>query len=201
MALLWKHPFTAVVAGPTGCGKTSFVTKFVKYASEVMYRPPLKIIWCYGTYQQAFETLSNKVVFHEGIPDLNMLEKDSLLILDDLMHEKDDRVDKIFTKYSHHRDVSVMFLTQNIFHKGARTMTLNSHYLVLFKNPRDAAQITYLARQMFPGKSKYMLEAFNDATKNPYTYLVVDLKADTDDAYRLRSGIFPDEDNFVYLPK
>lgn len=202
MALCWKHPFTAVVAGPTECGKTSFVIKFLKYAHEVMLPPPVKIIWCYGTYQEVFETLSNRVVFHEGVPDLHMLENGSLMILDDLMYEnKDDRIDKIFTKYSHHRGVSVMFLTQNIFHKDARTMTLNSHYLVLFKNPRDAAQISYLARQMFPGKSKYMLEAFKDSTAKPYTYLVVDLKADTDDAHRLRSGIFPDEDNFVYLHK
>ena len=69
-----------------------------------------------------------------------------------------------------------MFLTQNIFHKSARTKTLNSHYLALFKNPRDATQITYLARHMYPTKPKFMIETFADATKDPYIYLVVDLK-------------------------
>ena len=142
------------------------------------------------------------VKFHEGIPDINELQSGSLLVLDDLMHEsKDDRVSKIFTKHSHHRNISVLFLTQNLFHKSGRTMTLNCHYLVLFKNPRDATQIAYLARQMFPGRSKYMLDAFKDATVKPYSYLVVDLRADTDDAHRLRSGIFPDEDNYVYVYK
>ena len=95
----------------------------------------------------------------------------------------------------------MIFITQNLFHKNVRTMTLNSHYLVLFKNPRDATQIAYLARQMFPGRYKYMMDAFNDATSKPYTYLVVDLRADTDDSHRLRSGIFPDEHNYVYLSK
>ena len=66
-------------------------------------------------------------------------------------------------------DVSVMFLTQNIFHKKAKTMTLNAHYLVLFKNPRDASQLTYLARQMYPSKPKFMIDAFADATSEPYT--------------------------------
>jgi hypothetical protein len=200
MALEWKHPFTAIVAGPTGCGKTSFVLKFVEHAAQVVVPAPSHILWCYGTYQDIFHKVSN-VDFHEGIPDINDIQKGSLVILDDLMHEADDRVNKIFTKYSHHKDVSVMFLTQNIFHKNARTMTLNSHYLVLFKNPRDAAQISFLARQIFPSKPKFMMEAFADATSKPFTYLVVDLKADTEDNLRLRSGIFPEELNYAYLPK
>jgi hypothetical protein len=200
MALVWKHPFTAVVSGPTGCGKTSFVLKFIAYANQVIDPPPKHIVWCYGTYQDIFNTVEN-VEFHDGIPQVELLQKKSLLILDDLMHEADDRINKIFTKYSHHKDISVMFLTQNLFHKDARTITLNSHYLVIFKNPRDASQVAYLARQMFPGRPKYMVDAFTDATTKPYNYLVVDLKADTDDKHRLRSGIFPDDDNFVYLPK
>ena len=200
MALEWRHPFTSVIAGPSSCGKTSFVVKFIGYASRIMNPPPTSITWCYGSYQTAFDSLPN-VKFVEGIPDINQIERGSLLVLDDLMHEADERVNKIFTKYSHHRNISVMFMTQNLFHKNARTITLNAHYLVLFKNPRDMAQIAHLARQMFPGKSKYMLDAFNDATLKPYSYLVVDLRADTDDAHRLRSGVFPDEINYVYISK
>jgi len=201
MALIWQHPFTAIVAGPTGCGKTRFVTRFIKHVNEVVEPRVAHIIWCYGTYQDAFKEVAGNVEFHEGIPDVNELRRGSLLILDDLMHEADDRVNKIYTKYSHHNNISVMFLTQNLFFKSARTMTLNSHYLVLFKNPRDATQITYLARQMYPTKPKMLTEAFADATLQPYTYLVIDLRADTDDKLRLRSGIFPDEQNFAYISK
>jgi hypothetical protein len=200
MALEWKHPFTAIVAGPTGCGKTFFLLDFIKHANEVVKPQPTQILWCYGTYQTVFDTIQG-VEFHDGIPDVSQLQRGTLLILDDLMHEAGDKVDKIFTKYSHHKDVSVMFLTQNIFHKGARTMTLNSHYLVLFKNPRDVSQISFLARQMFPTKSKFMLDAFADATSKPFTYMVVDLKADADERHRLRSGIFPNQPNYVYLPR
>lgn len=200
MALIWKHPFTAVVAGPSSCGKTSFLIEFLKHAPNVIQPPPNSILWCYGTYQNIFNTLEH-VKFREGIPAPNELEKGSLLILDDLMHESDERVDKIFTKYSHHNDVSVIFLAQNLFHKNMRTLTLNSQYIVLFKNPRDSAQIAHLARQMFPGKSKYMLEAFKDATLIPYRYLVLDLRVDTDEAHRLKSGIFPNEPNYVYVSK
>jgi len=31
--------------------------------------------------------------------------------------------------------------------------------LVVFKNPRDASQITHLAKQMYPGKLKYVQES------------------------------------------
>ena len=143
-----------------------------------------------------------QVEFHEGLPDLAQLTSRTLLIIDDLMSEADQRVTDIFTKHSHHRDVSVMFLTQNLFYKGARTISLNAHYLVLFKNPRDASQITFLARQIFPLKSKFMIEAYEDATSSPYSYLVIDLKPTTDDKMRLRSGVFPDDDaHYAYTPK
>ena len=151
-------------------------------------------------YQQVFDEMQN-VEFHEGLPESDMLRPGTQLIVDDLMHEADKRIDKIFTKHCHHNGVSIIFLTQNLFHKDARTMTLNAQYLILFKNPRDKTQITYLARQMYPGRSKFVTEAFEDATAKPYTYLVVDLRADTDDKQRLRSGIFPDEENYAYVPR
>ena len=80
-------------------------------------------------------------------------------------------------------------------------MNLNSHYIVLFKNPRDMAQITYLSRQMYSGKKNFLTDAFQDATSHPYGYLFLDLKADTDDELRVRTNIFPGETTFVYCPK
>ena len=58
-------------------------------------------------------------------------------------------------------------------------MSLNCHYLVLFKSPRDSSQVNHLAKQMYPGHVKYMQEAFQDATKRPYGYLLCDLKPET----------------------
>jgi hypothetical protein len=201
MALLFKHPFSSVVSGPSGSGKSTFVLKFIQYAHQIVQPPPERIVWAYGVYQPLSEKMSN-VFFIDGIPDIKDLRANDLLILDDLMSESnDERVSKLFTKHSHHLKISVMFITQNFFHKNLRNLTLNSHYLILFRNPRDAAQIAHLARQMYPGKSKFFLQAFSDATQNPFTYLVVDLKADTPDEQRLRSGIFPDEHNYCYVPK
>ncbi len=200
----WQHPFSCIVSGPSGCGKTQFTLRFIDHL-EHMVRPTIdKVLWCYGIYQEIFDKYS-KVHFHEGLPDLNVFDgKDkTLLILDDLMSETDERVTKIFTKLSHHRNVSVLYLTQNLFYKGkhTRTISLNAHYMVLFKNVRDTTQIANLARQMFPGQSNFMMEAFRDATLVPFGYLLIDFKPDTDERCRLRTNIFPGETQYVYIRK
>jgi len=73
--------------------------------------------------------------------------------------------------------------------------------LILFKNVRDTTQVATLARQMFPGQSHFMLDAFRDATSSPFGYLLVVLRPDTDERCRLRTNIFPGETHYVYVRK
>jgi len=146
------HPFTAVVAGPTGCGKSAWVLRLIDNAREIIYTPPSSIHYCYGEYQPIFNKYP-QVQLHEGLPELGSETLDSreptLMIVDDLMSETKQLVADIFTKLSHHRNISILYLSQNVFDKNeyVRTITLNAHYLVLFKNSRDAGQF---ARQMYP---------------------------------------------------
>jgi len=71
----------------------------------------------------------------------------TLLIIEDLLSETNQLVSDIFTKISHHRNISVINMTQNVFDKNkfATTISLNAHYLVLFKNPGDANQFDVLS--------------------------------------------------------
>jgi len=196
----FRHPFTAILAGPTGCGKTQFTFRFIREVSTLMSPEPEKIMYCYGEYQNLFSQYPN-VEFNQGLPDVTQFDgqKRILLILDDLMSESGDDVEKIFTKFSHHRNISIMYLSQNLFYKSKqnRTMSLNAHYLVIFKNPRDSNQLA----GMYAGKEKFLIEAFGDATRHPYGYLLIDLKPDTDDKIRIRTQIFSDETQVVYVKK
>ena len=144
------HPFTCIVSGPTGSGKSVFTLKLIEHAREVISPPPERILCCYGEYQQIFDN-DSRVEFHDGLPEVSYFDgkKRTLLVLDDLMTSTDARVGDIFTKISHHRNLSVVYLTQNLFYKNnqTRTLSLNSHYIVLFKNVRDATQVANLARQ------------------------------------------------------
>lgn len=183
-----------MVVGPSGCGKTEFIKRFLSNVRWIIDPPPRLIIWHYGAYQPWFREYANSVQFIRGIPvNSEKLDKNvpKLLIVDDLMHEANEDMEKLFTKYSHHTNTSVVYLTQNLFQKGSRTMSLNSNYFVLFRNLRDKTQIDILNKQMFPGKKGFLTDAINKATeKDPYSYIVLDMKPDTHDDIRVRSKIF-----------
>ena len=205
--LALRHPFTAIISGPTQCGKSTFVLKLIRNASTMIDPPPQDIIYCYTEYQPAFMAPGlESVEFHEGLPDISPFDgrRTTLLVIDDLMDEAGENESKIFTKISHHRKVSVVFLRQNLFHKNKymRTMSLNTHYMVLFKNPRDVTQFDTLARQMYSTSWKFAVEAYKDATtSSSHGYLLIDFKSDTDESLRLRTNVFPGEWTYVYIRK
>ena len=207
-----KHPFGAVFAGPTCCGKTFLLRKILERGDEIINVNFDRILWCHGMVQSAhdemMQTIDN-IEFIEGLPcDLETKidpSQKTLVVIDDLMSElaNDKRLANLFTKGIHHMNLSCVFIVQNMFCHGKelRNVSLNAHYLVIFKSPRDSSQITHLAKQMFPGNVKFMQEAFNDATAKPYGFLLCDLKPDTPDDFRLRTNLFPDERQYAYVKK
>jgi hypothetical protein len=78
---------------------------------------------------------------------------------------KDKRIADLFTEGSHHRNLSIIYIVQNIFHQGKemRNISLNAHYIVLFKSPREKQQISILARQINPGKVQEFMRSYEDA--------------------------------------
>merc|ERR1712035_110494 len=100
--------------------------------------------------------------------------------MDDMMDGVvgDSKMMKVFTERSHHQNISVIFMTQNIFHPGktARTISLNTQYMVLFENARDRQQIKTLAKQMYPEKWMSFMDRFRKETAKPYGRMIVDLR-------------------------
>ena len=203
------HPFTCMVAGMTGSGKTVWVQSLLQQVQTVIDQPPERIIWCYSQWQPAYTQLLMMIPtieFVKGIPE--SLEDDSyldvnkrnLIVIDDQMIEagKDNRIVNLFTRGSHHRNLSVIYIVQNLFHqgKGNRSISLNSHYLVLFKNPRDKLQILTLAKQMYPSETAWFIKEYEEAVRRPYGYLFVDLRSTTTDRCRLRTNVLPGEERF-----
>ena len=194
------------MVGPTGCGKTSLVRSVID--TKIIQPIPAQILWLYAEDQPLYKSLGQNVCFFKGIPEDLETHFDGkqpcLVVIDDLMTKlhSDERLTRLFSVGSHHKNLSVIFIIHNLFHQGKemRNLSLNSHYIVLFKNPRDKLQISTLARQMYPGNPKFLTEAFHDATKNPFGYLMLDLKPSTDDKYRIRTGILPKDIQYVYMP-
>lgn len=203
--MLLQHPFTAIVVGPTKVGKTEWTKKLVAHAHSLINPPPDEIIWCYTEWQPGYASLNNKVEFRDCLPSFADLKSSSqkrkLLILDDFMDtmKNDDRVTQLFTRGAHHWNVSCVHICQALFFGGLRTARINTHYLVLMKSPADKLQICNLAKQMYPGKTKYFMEAYQDAITAPFGYLFVDSSPSTPEEFRLRTSIFPGETQYVYV--
>ena len=206
----FNHPTTIMIAGPTFSGKTTFVRRMLH--DHMIDPAPQRIIWIYKEKGDESEFAQLKQEFPQveflsklDIGRLDNLDarENNLVILDDVMSEAGDskEVAKIFTQGAHHRNMTVVFLVQNVFQqaKQMRTISLNTHYLVLYKNPRDQSQIRVLSYQMFPGKKNFLVDAYSDATKTPHSYLLVDLHPETPDQYRVRSKKFPGDDLTGYV--
>ena len=100
---------------------------------------------------------------HDSYFDVN---KRNLIVFDDQMIDAggDKLIVNLVTRCSHHRNLSVIYIVQNLFHqeKGSRSISLNSHYLVLFKNPRVKLQIVTLAKQMYPGQTHSFIQRYKE---------------------------------------
>lgn len=198
----WAHPFTSVITGPTGSGKSVFVRRFIDNIQHMTLPQPDRIWWSYDVQQPLYSGMNN-VEFIRGLPDIESLnpEEKHLIVIDDQMDNITQAIADLFTKYSHHRSISIMLIVQNLFNKNKhhRTISLNTHYMVVFKNPRDTSQIMTLGQQMFPGRSKYFLESYEAAVRKPHGYMLIDMRQDTPEILRLRTNIFPGEEQIAMV--
>ena len=100
------------------------------------------------------------------------LWEQNLIVFDDLMIDasKDKRIVNLFTRGSHHRNLSEIYTVQNLFHqgKGSRSISLNGHYLLLFKNPRDKLQNLILAKPMYPGQTYFFFKSVRRGCKKTF---------------------------------
>ena len=219
----WKYesvmPFkpcsSFVVSGATKSGKTWWVYRLLRERVGMFVpNPPSSILYCYSVYQPLFDdmkmTFGDDIRFVEGLPsseDVDNLTSDGrhhVIILDDVMQKvvQSPEMALLFTQGCHHKNLSVIFITQNLFAQGksSRNIALNTTYVVLLKNVRDASQATLLGRQLYPGKTDGFMRAYTEIMMELRGYLIIDLAPDTPDEMRLRTRVFIGEDPIVYAP-
>ena len=193
-------PATIILSGTTSSGKSTWIERFLQ--QNMFDVKPDKIYYCYGVYQKKFEDMPH-VNFIHGLPDSFTQfhgSRHNLIIIDDLQDEvaNSKAVEQLFTRESHHRNLSVVYINQNLFYQGkhSRTIALNTHYTILFRNPRANSQLRILRSQT---GLKHLDEAYNDVMKhNRFGYLVIDLSPYSKTEYKLRTQIFPHEDLIIY---
>lgn len=208
---LLSTPFTCILVGPSCSGKTVLLKKLIdrnKFAHS-------KLILFYQTWQTIYEEFPPKTEFfrfwlektnseksHEGgevfelenliknVTNNGHLENVTLIFDDGLsLATKTYVMHEVFSRISHHYRINVFLIIQSLFEPNLRTIVRNCNYLFLFKCVRDASQVRHIAFQMHPNKrlAHKMIEAFEEATKTPFSALLIDFKPDTLNYLRLKT--------------
>ena len=95
------------------------------------------------------------------------------------------------------QNISVIFMTQDLFQKKCKVDRNNSHYIVLMRAPNAALQIRKLGVQLFHTQFEYFMEEYRLATANKYGYLVIDLSFTAKPIMMLRTNIFKEADENI----
>jgi hypothetical protein len=208
----FKHPCNTLVVGMTGSGKTQLIRRLLKHFEILFHnldKKEINVLWAYGQWHSLIDIrLKDNInlIYFEGIPNEDQIikTKPDIIVIDDLLNEMSNNKDfeNLFIKKSHHLNISVIFSIQNLFYnaKNMRTISLNCHYIILMKNPRDKTQVMHLAKQIYPSDTKFITEAYNKATEAAYGYIKIDLTPDTPENLRIQSRITPEENLNIFSP-
>ena len=97
----------------------------------------------------------------------------------------------LFTQ-GRHRNASVILLLQNAFPKGKHNTSIsrNAQYMVFLKCPADRRRIGIMAETIFDKQKPLFMEIYNEITVKPFSYVLIDNKADTAVHRQIINGVF-----------
>lgn len=209
MTLQLETPFTLIVSGPSSSGKTSWTCHLLNNLNYMVDKPIHKIVWCYAE-ENAVRSVQKCVdprlplKFNKGIPDnfTNDENRSILYVIDDLMLESyTKQICSLFTRGSHHNNLSIILINQNVFHgsRYCRDISLNAKYMCIFHSPRDGNQFRYLAQQILPEAASSLYNVYKSITQEkPFSYLFIDLTQKAHHLLRFRTNIFDKNHSVVY---
>ena len=129
--LKFKLPFGMIISGPSSSGKSTFLTKLISQAFDLIDPKPISILYCYGEMCSIVPEIQRSGVnVYGGVPTEEIIKrypKPLLLILDDLLLTIDEKyLSELFTKKSHHQNFAIIFVTQNLFEKKIKVARQNA---------------------------------------------------------------------------
>lgn len=200
---------THLLVGPSASGKTFRMSQILRLKNVIIEEGASikNVVFCYAAWQPEYQKLKehgfvtkwvDKMPTNDEFISLTQPFMDkggSICVIDDFMSEINKELDEIVRVTSRHMKTSTFILFQSLFptHKLARQISLNVKFLHIHKNPRENAQIQYLARQLLPQDPKWIVEAYHEATKQPYSCFLIDLTQERESHLRFRSHYLPSE--------
>jgi hypothetical protein len=185
MPIKFQASRNTIVHGASGAGKTEFILEVIR--QRLVHPWPANVYYMFGVEQDFMREWNNvesqPIKFIKGL-DFSQMDtsQPSLLCIDDLiLSGKNKEVAEIFVLGSHHKQISVFYLTQNLFPKCPlfRLMSSNSHYLLSFHSQRNTRQVHTLARQIYTGKNvDRIMNAYLKASQRPRGFILLTFAPD-----------------------
>lgn len=208
-SLRFPRGATHLMVGPSASGKTFRTAQILRLKNAIIEggRDVKNVIFCYAAWQPIYQALKedgvvtkwiNKMPTNDEFISLTESYRNrggSICVIDDFMSGINKDLDEIVRVTSRHMNTSTFILFQSLFppHKLARQISLNVKFLHVHKNPRENAQIQYLARQIMPQNSKWIVQSYHEATKHPFSCFLIDLTQQRESHLRFRSNYLPNE--------
>ena len=216
------HPFSLIVSGPSLIGKTTLVYKLLRQAKEIVHqidggeRGFDFIIVLYQSSQPLYHEMQRNLsipvqLFEKTLPTSleDLIRKAGarrpLLIIDDgITSENQSLVADLFTRLSHHLNVSVILICQSLFDAKQPTLRLchrNAKYLIIFPCIRDMSMFRNLVYQMNTDKKKarQILQAIEKEFQRPHGYVLIDFHPLTPAAMRFKTNILRESAPYTVL--
>lgn len=193
--------FKIFACGPSRCGKTCFIIDIIQNLQNIAKVPPKKIVYIYKVWQQKFEELQESGLVEQFVPDQNNLVAKlkklsnmdgTLIVFDDLINSSNlQEIANLFVVDGRHSNYSLIFLSQRMFvnNESFRQISNNCDYFAVFKNPRNSSEVRVLAQQLTPG-SLELIDIYSKATKDPFSYLFINLTQECDESVKYLSHLF-----------
>lgn len=208
MELAWQT--TMLIVASSGRGKTSLTRAIVRERNKIFNVNSRMVLWCYNAIESVPPDLQrgDDVVLHQGLPSMEEVRQyktlKPLIVIDDLMVEmkSSSEMEKLVSVATHHYDCQLIILLHTVFYGATiRNLRLQASYVILFKNPNDKQSVICMGNQIMARNSKTFLEIYDEATKEPYSYLLIDLYKECPDVLRFRNNVLPGQLTYVYVPK
>ena len=211
--LSFSHLFFLLICPFEGSGKTEILGQILSNADYLFDPPPAKKILFFREDQPIYGKWIERGILDQkskGMPDRESLlsqlseNKDktgTCIIFDDfasLVEEHEEDFVYLFTIASHHFKTSIFLVLHSLFSPALRKLSLNTHRFFLTKSPRDTSQVRTLGIQSHPGRSDYIVAAYNDATDEKFGHLVLDFSPNCDSRLRVIGNMFGKEPVAVY---
>jgi len=187
-----KIPFRMAIVAASGSGKTNWLINLISLFSSgrkgtfnsitIVTKNKDEPLYNY------LQSLNEGIIIKEGLESLPLLDKfdkelNHLVIIDDLVLSKNQSSVESYYIRCRKLNVSVIYISQSYF-RIPKIIRSNLTYLVLLKvgGTRDLNMI--LSEAAFNIEKNTLIKMYEQATKDKFHVLLIDLEADNEHKYR-----------------